>query len=150
MWKVTWPAAWPTVLLSQFLYTDSNRTPSLYHSLHSWLCNNLLIIAEFVYIASSLFVIRYRDFLKYYFMAVHGFYSCLRKCVLCKLEVKVKQLLQLAGLVLRILDLRSPRFQDNLNTNLAIPSALTVNSLNPQEIILLRKYLLGFESNTRP
>ena len=28
--KVTWPAAWPTVLLSQFLYTDSHSTPSLY------------------------------------------------------------------------------------------------------------------------
>jgi hypothetical protein len=27
--------------MSQFLYTDSHSTPSLYHSLHSWSCHNV-------------------------------------------------------------------------------------------------------------
>ena len=39
--KVTWSAVWPTVLLSQFLYTDSHSTLSLCHSLHSWLCGHI-------------------------------------------------------------------------------------------------------------
>jgi len=52
--KVTWLAAWPTVLLSQFLYTDSHCTPSLYHSLHSWSCHIVLINAELVEIGLSL------------------------------------------------------------------------------------------------
>ena len=39
--KVTWSAVWPTVLLSQFLYTNSHSTPSLYHSLHSWSCQQI-------------------------------------------------------------------------------------------------------------
>ena len=33
--NVTWPAAWPTVLLSQFLNTKSHSTLPLYHSLYT-------------------------------------------------------------------------------------------------------------------
>ena len=63
--KVTWLAPWPTVLLTQFLYSYSHNTPSLYHSLHSWSCHSVLIIAEFVENKLSIWrvncVIRYTD-----------------------------------------------------------------------------------------
>ena len=35
MWKISWSSTWRTVLLSQFFYTDSHSTPSMYHSLYT-------------------------------------------------------------------------------------------------------------------